>query len=169
MQKRKYSNILRKLGLCATMVPLTLYVQQANAQATIVVSGTVDLNFGAITTGGGAGTVVIDTNGSRTLTGTLVALGGAGLASNAVVSVSGSTGLAIDLSMTNSVFTVDNGTGGVMNVNNFNFITNAGGDNITVTLATSTETYALGATLNVNASQASGSYIGNFTVSANYQ
>ena len=165
----KYIKILRKLGLCASLVPLSFAPVEVNAQATIVVSGTVDLNFGIITTNGGSGTVVIDTAGARTTTGTLVTVGGGGLVSQGIFSVSGSTGLAIDLSMTNSTFTVNNGGGGTMNVNGFNMITNAGGTNATITLATSTETYPLGATLNVNASQAAGTYIGSFTVSANYQ
>ena len=131
-------------------------------------SATVDMNFGTVTTNGGAGTIVVDTFGGRTVTGTLVPIGGAGLVSQGVFSISGSTGLAISMSMTNPTFTVNNGTGGVMNVNNFNMITNAGGSNTTITLATSTETFPLGATLNVSASQPEGTYIGNFTVSANY-
>jgi len=77
--------------------------------------------------------------------------------------------LAIEVSMTAAAFTVSNGGGDTMSINNFNLRTNAGGSSITVTLAAATETFPMGATLNISAGQASGDYLGNYTMSANYQ
>ena len=137
----KHSKTFKKIGLCAALVPLSLFPETAKGQVTIVVSATVDMNFGTVTTNGGAGAITVDTLGARSVTGSLVAIGGAGLVSQGVFSISGSTGLAISVSMTNPTFTVNNGTGAVMNVNDFNMITNGGGTSATITLATSTETF----------------------------
>jgi len=159
----------KHLGVLAAVIPLSVMPQSAKAALSIVVSGTVDLNFGTMTETGGGGTMVVDTTGARTPTGAVTAVAGGGLASQGIFSVSGSTGLAIDVSMTAAAFTVSNGGGATMVVNNFNLVTNAGGATRTITLAANPSTFPLGATLNVGAGQAAGTYIGNYTINANYQ
>lgn len=157
----------RKLGLLATIIPLTLVSQKANAQLSIVISGTAALNFGAVSENG-AGTVIVTTAGGRSTTGGITAVTGAGTHSNGVVSLSGSTGLAIDVSMTAGAFTIVDG-GNTMVVNNFNLETVAGGATRTITLAANPTTFPIGATLNVGAGQPAGTYIGDYTINANYQ
>ena len=158
---------MSKYGLLATIIPLTLVSQKANAQLSIVISGTVALNFGAVSETG-AGTVVVTTAGARSTTGGVTAVAGAGAHSNGVVLLSGSTGLAIDVSMTAGAFTVADG-GNSMVVNNFNLETVAGGATRVITLAANSTTFPIGATLNVGASQPAGTYIGEYTINANYQ
>ena len=162
-------SLLKKTGVVAALVPLSMLPQKVFAQATIVVSGVVDMHFGTMTETGAGGTMVLNTAGARTPTGGVTAVTGAGLASQGEFSLSGSTGLAIDVSMTAAAFTVSNGGGDTMSINNFNLRTNAGGSSITVTLAAATETFPMGATLNISAGQAAGDYLGNYTMSANYQ
>lgn len=160
---------LGRAGAVAAVIPLSLIPQKAMAQATIVVSGVVDMHFGTMTETGAGGTMVLNTVGARTPTGSVSTITGAGLASQGEFSLSGSTGLAIDVSMSAAAFTVSNGAGDTMSINNFNLVTNAGGATRTITLAAATETFPMGATLNVSAGQASGDYLGNYTISANYQ
>lgn len=164
------SGLARQAGVLAVMVPLSVVPRDAYAALSIVVSGTVDLNFGTITADPlVSGTVIVDVLGARVLAGGATGVTGAGLSSQGVFSLSGSTGIAIELSMAAPSFTVSNGGGGSMNVNAFNLITNGGGAAATVTLAANPTTFPLGATLNVAAAQAAGTYSGVFTVNANYQ
>ncbi len=159
---------LRKLSFLGALIPLTLLPKYAHAMITIVVSATVELNFGRIAVDG-AGTVTINTANGRTVSGGVVPVTGAGLESSGVLSISGSTGVMIDLSMTATAFNVDNGGGDSMVVNNFNLVTNGGGPSETVTLTSNPTTFPFGARLNVGAGQAAGTYTGTFSVSANYQ
>lgn len=156
------------LPMAVALVPLTVAPQAVNAQVSIIVSGTVDLNFGSVTAGATGGTVTISTAGARTRTGSVTLLAGAGLESAGVLSISGSTGVLIDVSMTAGGFTVDDAGAGVpMTVNAFDI--DGGGATVSVTLSTNPATFPLGATLTVAAGQAAGVYSGAYTVNANYQ
>lgn len=159
----------KKASVLAAVIPLSILPRSAHAVLSIVISGTVDINFGSLTETGAGGTAIVNTAGARSVTGSVSAITGGGLESNGVFSLSGSTGLAIDVSMTAAAFTVSNGGGGTMSVNNFNLVTNAGGATRTITLAANPSTFPMGATLNLSAGQAAGTYIGNYTMNANYQ
>jgi len=160
--------LLKKVNIGLLAVPLSLLSIPAMAQATIVVSGTQNLHFGTFASGPSAGTVVIDpAGGGRSQTGGVTLVSGAGLAANGVISLTGSTGINITLSMTNTSFLISNGADS-MTVNNFNFNTAAGGSSTVINLAATTETIPLGATLQVSAGQAQGTYTGNYTVNAVY-
>lgn len=148
------------------LIPLTFMPRDAQAMITIVVTASVELNFGTIAVVS-AGTVTMNTANSRSVAGGVTAVGGAGLESSGVLSISGSTGLAIVLSMSSPSFNVSNG-GDMMVVNNFNLVTNGGGQTETVTLTSSPTTYSLGARLNVGAAQSAGTYTGSYTINANY-
>jgi hypothetical protein len=159
---------INKIGLLGVLVPLSFIPKPANAMLTIAITATVELNFGTMDVAG-AGTVVMNTTNGRSVTGGVTAITGAGLESSGVLSISGSTGLAIDLSMTAASYSVSNGGGATMAVNNFNLVTNAGGATETITLTSNPTNFPFGATLNVGAGQAAGTYTGTFTVNANYQ
>ena len=164
--KKRNNLFSMKAGLLASLIPLSFLPQPAQAMLTIVVSATVDLNFGSVTESGAGGTVTITPAGARSVGGSVTAVTGAGLESNGMILVSGSTGLAIDLSMAAAAFPVSNGTD-TMIVNAFNI--NGSGNAAVVTLAVNPTAYPYGATLNVTGSQGAGTYNGSFTVNANYQ
>ncbi len=163
------TSLIKGVSVLAAVIPLTAVPNQAHALLSIAVSGTVDINFGSLTETGAGGTAVINTAGARSVTGAVTAVTGGGFVSEGVFSLSGSTGEAIEVSMAAGPFTVSNGGGGTMVVDSFNLVTNAGGVMQTITLAVNPSTYPLGATLNVGAAQAEGTYVGNYTLNANYQ
>lgn len=164
------SSALRQVGALSVLIPLSFSPSIATAQTNlpIVISGSVELNFGTISAGGG-GSVIVSTAGARSVTGTVVDISGGGLETNGVFSISGSTGVMIDLSVTAPDFTVSNGAGGIMTVDSFNIVVPGGGRTATVTLATSPQNFPLGATLRVSSGQAAGTYTGDYVLSANYQ
>ena len=167
--KNLVKTVLGTAGVAAAvLIPLSIAPRQAMAALSILVSVSVELHFGTLTDTGAGGTAVINTAGARSVTGSVSGIAGAGLESNGVFNVSGSTGVAIDVSMTAPTFVVSNG-GDNMNVNNFHLVTNAGGIHETITLGAGSNTYPLGATLNVGAAQAAGTYTGTYTLSVNYQ
>lgn len=149
------------------MIPLGILPHHVNAQA-IALTGTVDLNFGAITETG-AGTVVVNNSGARSVTGGVQGVTGGTFESQGIFSISGITGVNITLSVTSPSFTVSNGSGDSMSVDAFNLVTNTGGASEVITLPASPTTFSVGARLNVSAGQAEGSYIGNYTINAVYQ
>lgn len=167
----KKNNFLKNALLALTgLVPCALIPCSASAQLPIIIAATSELNFGTVAADGAAGgTVVISTAGARTRSGAVVLVGGAGLESAGVISVSGSTGVNITLSMTSTFFNVSNTTGAIMRVDTFNIANPAGGAVEVVTLPASPSTFPIGATLNVNAGQAPGTYLGDFIISAIYQ
>ena len=159
-------DVARKSILAVSLIPVTVAPQLALAATpiTIVVSASQDLNFGTITAGTAGGTVVINTLGARSVTGTVTAVTGAGLEGQGTFNVSGSTGLAMDATS----FTISNGTDS-MAVDNFNLLTNAGGTAGTITLVATSSTFPLGGTLNVGVGQANGTYTGTYTINVSYQ
>lgn len=164
----KKSKIALKAGLCSVLIPLSFVPNLANAQATIIVTATDNLHFGTVTTGGAGGDITITPSGSRTLSGSLIAVNGAGLSAPGVFSITGSTGFLIDLSMDSTFYDIDDGAGGNMRVDNFNLVTDGGGSFEQVSLGTSTEVFNLGATLTIGGGQGEGTYVGNYTINANY-
>lgn len=158
----------KKINISLLAVPLTLLSMPVLAQATIIASGTQNLHFGTFASGPSAGTVTINpATGLRTSTGGVTLVSGAGLDANGVISLTASTGINITLSMTNTSFILSNGAD-TMVVNDFNINTAAAGSSILVNLAATTETFPIGATLQVGANQAQGTYTGNYTVNAIY-
>lgn len=159
----------KHLGLSTlSLIPLTVIPHQAVAMLSIVVSGTVDMNFGTMTVGAVGGTIEVNNAGARSVTGDVTPIVGGSVPSNGAFSVAGSTGLAMDVSVTAASFDVTNGTT-VMSVDNFQLLSDVGGTAGTITLAANPSSYTLGATLNVGAGQAEGTYTGEYTISVNYQ
>ena len=135
----------------------------------IVITGSVDMQFGSMTEAGAGGTMTLDTANVRVGAAGVTAVGGAAPFLSGVLSVSGATGVPIVISMNAATFTVDDaGTGVAMNVDLFNIRTNGGGATQTVTMTASPTTYPIGGRLSVGAAQVAGTYTGTYVVNANY-
>lgn len=162
-----FSGAVSKFGMLASVLPVGLSAHHVHAQTTlpIIIVPVEELNFGTMTAGAG-GSVEITTAGTRNPTGVFPFSGG--LETNGSFSISGSTGVIINLSITSPTFTVSNGGGDTMNVDTFNIVTAAGGRTEPITLTSSTETFPVGATLRVSSGQAEGVYIGQYTLMATY-
>jgi hypothetical protein len=136
-----------------------------NATATIVTGlslvKTADLNFGSVVPGASAGTVVMTPAGARTAAGG-TSLGSATGASAGAFQVSGLGGAAYSITLP-AATTITSGANN-MTVNTFTSTPNGtgslnGGGN---------QTLAIGATLQVGASQPTGTYTGSFNVTVTY-
>ena len=140
----------------------------ATATSTIVtpiaISKTVDMNFGNVAVSSSAGTVVLATAGTRTATGGVTLPATSGTIAAAEFTVTGQAGYTYSITLPSTPTTVASGSN-TMSVNAFT--SNPDG---TGTLTGGTQTLKVGATLNVGASQAAGTYISEapFTVTVNY-
>ncbi len=130
----------------------------ATILAPISISSSGDMDFGTMLTTGTAGTVTVTPAGARSSVD--VDLFG-GLPSAASFDVTGAVGQAYSITLPSST-TLTSG-GDTMNVDTFNH--DAGG---TPTLPGGSDTFNVGATLNVGATQAAGTYSGTFAVTVNY-
>lgn len=131
----------------------------ANIIAPMTITKNVDLNFGNIASGSAAGTVVMSTTGTRTPSNVILP-SVAGTVNAANFTVTGGLDAAYVITLPASV-TITDGTNN-MTIDNFT-------EDATNTLASGTETFGVGATLNIDANQASGLYQGTFTVTVDYQ
>lgn len=138
----------------------------ANCDANLVITPTQSLQFGSMAAPA-AGTVTVDTTGVRTSTGGVVLITGSTVsAANFSMSTTpyNCTGRALVVVTVTSPATLTHATLGTTMIVN-NFVTNpaAGGAfDPTVPLA-------VGATLNVGAAQAPGTYTGTFIVTVTFQ
>jgi len=152
------------------LIPTSAKAQTStNAGANIVAPVTIDavsthLHFGTVVRSSAAGTVVLATDNSRSQTGG-VTLSTAGTpATAASYTVSGDGTLTYAITLPAGTITLTDGGSGTMTVGTFtsNKSSNAG------TLSGGSDTFAVGATLNVQANQAPGNYTGTFNVSIAY-
>ena len=161
--------LLGAMVLAAVSLAQSVNAQSAsasfNASARIVtpisIAKVTDMNFGDVVPSGSAGTVVLSTAGARSVTGG-ANLGNASGTSAATFTVSGQglSTYAITLPAAANI------TSGANTMSVGTFTSNPSG---TGTLAAGgTQALALGATLSVGASQATGSYTGSFNVSVVY-
>jgi hypothetical protein len=164
--------VILTLGLCligifSTTSVLAQASATATASATIVtpisISKNTDMNFGNIATDGSVGTVVLSPSNGRTSTGgvTLPATTGTVTAASFTVSGSGSYTYAITLP---SSVTITSGSD-QMTVDTFTSTPSTTG-----TLSSGEQIITIGATLNLVASQAEGTYTSGtpFAVTVNY-
>ena len=140
----------------------------ATATATIVspiaITKNVDMNFGNVAVSSTAGTVILTPAGARSATGGVTLPATVGTVSAATFTVTGTTGYTYTIAITGSPLTVTSGAN-TMTVDAFTFTPTS-----PATLAAGNNALAVGATLNVGASQASGTYVSGtpFTVTVNY-
>jgi hypothetical protein len=145
----------------------------ATAAATIItpiaINKTVDMNFGNVAASGALGTVVLAPGGGRTPAGGVTLPATAGTVAAASFTVTGQANFTYSITLPVGASTISNGVQ-TMTVNAFT-------SNPTPTglLTLGTETLTVGATLNVAANQAAGTYTsgaaggsGPFTVTVNY-
>jgi len=155
------------LGILFTSSAFAQATATANASATIVtpisITKNSDMNFGNIATDGTVGTVILSPAGGRTFTGgvTLPAVTGTVTAASFTVNGSGSYTYAISLP---STLTITSGADSMI-VNDFTSTPSSTG-----TLSSGTQIINVGATLNLVASQAEGTYTSAtpFAVTVNY-
>jgi len=141
----------------------------ATATATIItpitITKTSDMNFGNVAVSATTnGTVVMTPAGVRSSTAGVTLPGTSGTVSAAAFTVNGQSGYTYAITLPNSL-TISDGGSNSMIVDNFTSTPTATG-----TLTGGTETLEVGATLNVNLSQAPGVYTSAtpFTVTVNY-
>ncbi len=137
----------------------------ANATARIItaiaITKNTDLNFGDVVPGTSIGTVVVTPAGARSSTGG-ASLGNGSAVTAATFSVTGQGSETYAVTLPASI--TINGGGSSMTVDTF-----ASTPNGTGTLsAGGSDTLSVGATLNVGASQAVGTYTGSFSVTVAY-
>ena len=130
----------------------------ATLLAPISISSSGDMDFGTMVTTGTAGTVTVTPAGARSST-DVDLLGGVPSAASFDVTGEGANTYSITLP---SSATLTSG-GDTMTIDTFNH--DAGG---TPTLSGGSDTFNVGATLNVGATQAAGTYSGTFSVTVNY-
>lgn len=139
----------------------------ATASATIVtpisIAKNTDMNFGNIATDGSVGTVVLSPASGRTPSGGVTLPATAGTVTAASFTVSGSGSYAYSITLPSSVI-ITSGSD-QMTVDNFTSTPSANGQ-----LTSGEQIINIGATLNLVASQAEGTYISGtpFAVTVNY-
>ncbi len=157
--------------LLSACIPLTIVpVSAIAATFPIAVSTSTNIAFGTLDPGVSGGQFRVRPDGSSApLGGSTVTSLGPLAVQPGQISLAGSTGVAIDLSIATATVVLNGNAGGAMNVNDFNIRTNAGGLAETITLTSTTDTFPVGATLTVSAGQTPGAYTGTFTLNASYQ
>ncbi len=132
----------------------------ANIVTPISITKNIDLNFGNIAASGSGFTVALSADGVRNSTGGTGTLPSViGTVTAAEFTAAGLTGATYAVTLPTSI-TITNGTN-TMTVDGFV-------SNSTNTLTGGSETFNVGATLNVGANQVAGAYTGNFNVTVNY-
>lgn len=124
----------------------------------VTVTKTADLSFGKVVPGTAAATVAIAEAGTRTC-GT--GLSCSGTVTAAAFQVTGTTGETVTVAIDVPTVSLTSGTNS-MSVSLSTTTTS-------IVLAAGTNAFKVAGTLSVGASQAAGSYTGNFSVSVNYQ
>jgi len=136
----------------------------SNADAEIVapigISNTTGMNFGRVAPTAVAGTVVLDTASSRTPTNVDLLTGGTVSAATFAVTGDASETYSITLPASATI------TSGANNMTVDSFTHDAGGS--PALDGTGNDSFNVGATLNVGANQAAGSYTGTFAVTVDY-
>lgn len=163
----------RIVATVAGIAAASMFATAAHAQASATASTTAsveiadpititkdsDLSFGTVVPSAAAGTVVVSTAGTRSVTGGVTELGGTISAAEYTVAGYGNSAFSITLPATVSL----TGTGDPMTAGTFNH--DLGGS---PALSSGSASFAVGATLNVGANQAPGAYSGTFDVTVAY-
>jgi len=156
--KKSYRAAVALSVLAATTLPPS----PAKAQT---VNCLVGIQFGSIVTCGAANTVSVNPTGTRSSSGCLVVSGPLAEA-RCLIKGSKFPIRPMTVSITAPSYNIASG-GNKMVVNNFDLNTAGAGPTITVTAFITT--VHIGATLNVGAGQAAGSYSGAATINVNFQ
>ncbi|WP_295792303.1 DUF4402 domain-containing protein [Mucilaginibacter sp.] len=130
----------------------------------ISISKTVDVNFGNIAISGAAGTVILAPSGVRTVTGGVTLPSVSGTLTAASFTITGQGSYTYSITLPSSPLTISSGANN-MSVDKFTSSTAATG-----TLSSGTQTFHVGATLNIAGNQSAGTYFSAtpFNVTVNY-
>lgn len=150
----------RLAGLALAFALLALGPRAASAQL-IGISSTRGLAFGEMVASASAGTAVVTPAGTRTLTGG-VSAGNSGGITSASFTVTGLPLFSFSISLPSSTALTSGGNS--MTVNSFTSSPSGSGQ----IGALGSQVVTVGATLQVGASQSSGSYTGTFSVTVVY-
>lgn len=144
-----------------------MHINPAQAQS-VDLNCSVPMVFGEIIPCGAAGSVVIRPDGSGAVA-TCVVMGSAPTSEGRCQITQGFAGgfRPMQIDITTPSISITSG-GNSMTVNNFNIITNSGGDSYVAPAGPFVDV-PIGATLNVGATQASGTYNGTFNVMVTLQ
>ena len=146
-------------GSAASAATTATATASAEILSTLTVTNTQGLDFGQVAVNG-AGTVRVTGAGLVTCSASLVCTG---TRQTANFNVTGTSGVALNTSVTTASVTLSSGAN-TMTLNNFDIYYPNGNS-----LVAGASTFSVGGTLNVGASQAAGLYAGTFTVSVEYQ
>ena len=142
----------------------------ATASATIItpisIAKTVDLNFGNVAVSASAGgTVIMAPAGTRTTSGSVSLPATTGSPTAASFTVTGQGNYTYSITLPSTATTIDDNASHTMTVDNFTSTPATTG-----TLSSGSQTLTVGATLNVGAGQATGTYTSDipFNVTVNY-
>ncbi len=138
----------------------------ANIVNPITISETRSLHFGTMSVSATAGTCILAPAGSRTQTGGVTLTNFTPTATSAAYSVSGAASVAYNIALPSSSVTVTR-SGGSQTMTITAFTSNKAG-NASILSGTGTDSFTVGGTLNVGASQVAGLYQGNFNVTVAY-
>ena len=152
----------------------------ANAQATasatataiiitpITITKTVDMHFGNVAVGASSGDVVLTPAGTRTANGGVTLPATVGSPAAASFDVTGQASYTYAITLPSAPVTITNATAQTMTVDVFT--SNPSGTGTLGVGAPGTQTITVGATLQVGASQAAGTYVSGtpFDVTVNY-
>jgi hypothetical protein len=157
--------MMASFSVQATVAPSNTATANATAKilAALSIIKNVDLSFGTMTIPTAATTVIVAPDGTRTSTGNITLLAQAPLTTASSYSVTGDPGATYTITLPAST-TILNGTQ-QMTVNNF---TSSKTNNGSTIGTGGTDSFTVGATLNLNNAQASGTYTGSFNVTVNY-
>jgi uncharacterized protein DUF4402 len=150
------------VGAGAFFLSAACVAQTCGGSSSIAIARTADLNFGSLIATASAGTAVIDpATGGRTVTGGVVAAGGAFAPAGFDVLLCGSGGIKrFDVVLPSSAITLTGSGGGTMTVDTF---TQNPANHINGSTTVPTP-FTVGATLHIAASQTQGTYSGVFSV-----
>lgn len=162
--KRQSKTNQMKIKMIAAAIALAGFITSANAQSTaygsttavlvtpISIAKTTDMHFGTVAASGTAGTVVLDFASGRTTTGGASLPTGGVAATTAVFTVTGQGTSGFSIAIPAGAITLSNG---VQTMTVDNFVCDAGPSS---TLVAGSRVLNVGATLNVAADQAAGTY-----------
>ena len=154
------------IGWAQTTTPAFSVAATATVASTLSITSATALGFGSFVADSAAGTVVIapQSTGFRSRTGNISLLdSGAGAPST--VSISGAPNMTFSVNLPSSPVTLSGPNSSAMTMTNFT--SNLGAAKGTIG-GGGTASFLVGATLNVGASQAPGSYSGTFAVTVSY-
>jgi hypothetical protein len=157
--------MMASFSVKATVAPPNTASANATAKilAALTITKNADLSFGTMTIPTAATTVIVAPDGTRTSTGNITLLAQAPLTTASSYSVTGDAGATYTITLPVST-TILNGSQ-QMTVNTF---TSSKTNNGSTIGTGGTDSFTVGATLNLSNAQASGTYTGSFNVTVNY-